>query len=124
VAEPTSPDAVLRLVAALLGEARRAAVSDGVRWTARLEGALLLASGGHSRPSLAVAGGDADDRDVLTLTYAAAAGRLGVSDRTLRRLIHAGELASVMVAGTPRIRTADLVDYVERLPVRSVALAG
>ena len=122
--DPESPEGLLRLVSVLLTEARQAAVCDGVRWSAKLEAALLLAIRGHSRPTLALADDRSDDLDVLTLNYGAAAARLGVSPRTLRRLIAAGELPVVMVGGHPRIRTADLVGYVERLPVRDMALAG
>lgn len=122
--EPTSPEAVLACVAGLLAEARSRAVSDGIRWTRLLESAHLLASGGHRRPSLAPSDGDGDDPDVLTLSYAQVGLRLGVSERTVRRLVAAGQLPAVEVGHRPRIRPGDLDAYVAGLPVRPVALAG
>ena len=48
------------------------------------------------------------------LTYDQAAGQLRVSERTVRRLIDAGELEVVRVATAPRIRPEDIDAYIAR----------
>ncbi len=62
---------------------------------------------------------DADERDVasmsILLTYQEAADRLGVSERTLRRLAARGDLATVSIGRARRIRPADLEAFVEAL---------
>ena len=52
----------------------------------------------------------------LTLDYRAVADVLSVSERTVRRLTKSGELPAVAIAGSTRVRTADLAAYVEALP--------
>lgn len=54
----------------------------------------------------------------LAATYADAARRLGVSKRTVERLVAAGSLPSVDVGGVRRIRVADLEGYVASLTSR------
>lgn len=54
----------------------------------------------------------------LLLTYAQAAGRLGVSRRTVERLVKAGSLMGTRVGGAARIRASDLAAYVEALGPR------
>ena len=53
--------------------------------------------------------------ETLLLTLAEAANQLRVSSRTVRRLIHAGELPAVPVRRALRIRSQDLHAYVDRL---------
>lgn len=86
-----------------------------------VELAAVAATGGQARPSLddAVASADAAAMDQLALDYRAAGARLGVSDRSVRRLIADGKLPSVDVAGCVRIRMADLQDYLAALPARA-----
>lgn len=74
-----------------------------------------LAQSGQERPVVVPGEFGPHDGDVLLLDYASAAARLGVSDRTVRRLTSAGSLRSVEVAGCKRIRVTDLVAYVEGL---------
>lgn len=52
----------------------------------------------------------------LAVTYADAAGLLRCSKRTVERLVHDGVIPTVDVAGTRRIRRADLDAYVAGLP--------
>ena len=54
----------------------------------------------------------------LAVSYAAAASRIGVSKRTIERLVAAGDLPTIDVGGAQRIRTADLAAYVDALPAR------
>ena len=77
----------------------------------------MVARNGQQRPTVAPPLVVAHDRDMqlLTLTYEAAARRLGVSARTVRRLVADGALAAVSIAGARRIRTADLGAYVDSL---------
>ncbi len=72
--------------------------------------------GGQARPARApveAAGDDAAMR--LALTYEQAGERLGVSSRTIRRLVEAGTLPAVEVASARRIRATDLVAFTERM---------
>lgn len=75
------------------------------------------ATGGQARPIMdsRTVRGDRDGVDQLALDYRDAATRLGVSDRSVRRLVADGKLPAVDVAGCTRIRVADLEDYVCRL---------
>ena len=57
-----------------------------------------------------------DDRPPLLLTYLEVAVRLGCSDRTVKRLVSEGALVPVLFGGRVKIRSADLVAYVEGLP--------
>lgn len=79
---------------------------------------LILATSGQARPTVdgTAGAGDHAGMDQLTVDYRGAADRLGVSDRSVRRLVAAGELAAVRVAGSTRIRTRDLESYVDALP--------
>lgn len=80
--------------------------------------AAIAATGGQVRPSLdgAPPAGEPGGVDQLTVDYRAAGDRLGVSDRTVRRLVEQGDLPAVQVAGCTRIRTSDLQEYVDALP--------
>lgn len=109
---------VLACVAAMLGEARQRAAADGVRWSYRLESAWLLARGGLDGTGLA-AGRGAVEPDRMLLSFEEAGARLGVSARTIKRLVHAGELSTVFVANCPRVRSSDLDEYVDKLPSRT-----
>lgn len=55
----------------------------------------------------------------LLLTKNEAAEQLGVSVRTIERLISAGRLPLVHVEGAARVRVADLGAYVQRLDADS-----
>lgn len=74
-----------------------------------------LASAGQRRPTVVAAAPDPHDDLMLALTYESAARRLGVSERSVRRLVAAGKLRAIDVAGCRRIRAADLARYVENL---------
>lgn len=74
-----------------------------------------LACAGQERSTVAPGMFEPDDGAVLLLDYHAAAARLGVSERTVRRLAAAGKLAVVNVEGCRRIRATDLADYVKGL---------
>ena len=74
-----------------------------------------LASAGQGRPKVADVEAEPHDSSVLLLDYNAAAARLGVSERTVRRLVAAGSLPAVVVGGCRRVRAADLAGYVEAL---------
>ena len=54
----------------------------------------------------------------LTLSYDRAADRLGVSRSTVQRLVRSGALPVVDVGGAPRLRVADLEEYVAHLAER------
>ena len=78
---------------------------------------LLLAPDGQERTPLGeipepVNGGG---MTALCLDYRSAGAVLGVSERTTRRLVHDGVLPSVKVGGCPRVRLADLVEFVTGL---------
>lgn len=77
----------------------------------------VCATGGQARPTLdgPTGTGEGAAMDELTVDYRSAAGRLGVSDRSVRRLVRAGQLPAVEVGGAKRIRVADLREYVDRL---------
>lgn len=79
--------------------------------------AQLLATAGHSRPNLAGAWLDADSSadGSLALDYVAAGVVLGVSRRTVQRLVADGHLPVVEIAGCRRVRRSDLETYVEGL---------
>jgi excisionase family DNA binding protein len=53
--------------------------------------------------------------DQLAVDYDDAADKLGISSRSVRRLVRSRELPAVKITGQPRIRTADLVEYVAGL---------
>lgn len=94
---------------------------------------VCLAAGGRLPPvldrlavSIAVRGGqrrtnprgpvtvpDAGPATVFTISEVA--GRLRVSDRTVRRLVTSGGLAAVTIAGRRRIRATDLAAYLDTL---------
>lgn len=102
----------------------RRALAEHCRW-ARVNGVPVpgavmdllssLADGGLSRPSVAETGGASDDACVLLVSYAEVGRRLGVSDRTVRRLVSSGRLPAVDIAGCRRVRVWDLVGFVEGL---------
>lgn len=74
-----------------------------------------LAHAGQERPIRPPGEFGPHDGDVLLIDHANAAARLGVSERTVRRLVAAGKLPAVSVAGSRRIRVTDLATYVEEL---------
>lgn len=51
----------------------------------------------------------------MLLDYDEVAGRLGVSERTVRRLVAAGQLSVVRVGNAPRVHPEDLQSYVDGL---------
>lgn len=52
----------------------------------------------------------------VLLSVGDAASALGVGESTLRRMIRAGDVPAVRVAGLTRIRTADLAAFAAGLP--------
>jgi excisionase family DNA binding protein len=60
----------------------------------------------------------------LALTLAAAAEALSVSPRTVRRLLDAGDLASVRIGRALRVSAVSVRAFVERAQDQSVALRG
>jgi excisionase family DNA binding protein len=86
----------------------------------RLE-ALLRDTGGHgvttvaTHPGVGDAAGHVHDEPLLCVSLDAAGARLGVSGRTVRRLVDAGELPAVRIGGSPRVRLDDLSAYVAGL---------
>jgi excisionase family DNA binding protein len=92
--------------------------TDGVTMPVDLQALLaLLANSGQRRPFLGLSAVDGDDAamEALALDYRTVAGRLGVSDRTVRRLVRSRELPAVRIGGQPRVRTADLQEFVDGL---------
>ena len=75
-----------------------------------------MVSGGQARSPLDPLDSTPDAGPMLPLDYAETAARLRVSERTVRRLVSAGALPAVDVAGCRRVRVADLLAYVETLP--------
>jgi excisionase family DNA binding protein len=55
----------------------------------------------------------------LLLDYRHAGEWLDLSDRTVRRLVHDGELPAVKIGGATRIRRVDLEAYVENLGTKT-----
>ncbi|HVV37970.1 MAG TPA: helix-turn-helix domain-containing protein [Acidimicrobiales bacterium] len=79
----------------------------------------FVVNGGHERPTLGASGANADDWLVpMVFTYDEVASLLRTSDRTVRRLVRAGDLPVIKVGGQPRVARADLDDYVARLRAR------
>jgi excisionase family DNA binding protein len=111
-------DVVLAYVGVLLTESRQRCRRNGLSWPNQLEAAWLIATGRQGPPEL-----DSGSRssEVVAMTYAAAARRLSVGERTVQRLVRSGALSTVDIGGCPRIRVADLVGYIERRPLRAAA---
>ncbi len=109
--------AALAFIADVLGMHRQRCARDGIALPPAVEAAWLVATRRQAPPQLASA-----DRlsHVLCVTYEQAGQRLSVSKRSVERLIRSGALPSVEIGGTPRIRVADLIAYVERRPLRPV----
>lgn len=80
--------------------------------------AQALAKDGQARPAFDDNGepGDAGPMEKLAVDYRDAGAMVGVSDRTVRRLVQRGDLPAVDLAGCRRIRVADLVAYAASLP--------
>ena len=55
----------------------------------------------------------------IALTYDEAGRLLGVSAKTVRRLVAAGELRAISVGSSPRIHREDLSEYAEKLRNRA-----
>ena len=85
----------------------------------------LLASNGQSRTT-SPAVDDLTDTGPMTLayTFSEAGALLGVSERTVRRLVAAGELRSISVASSPRIHREDLEHYAQALREKDGRRAG
>jgi excisionase family DNA binding protein len=116
--EPADPAEQLRHVAQLLGGHADWCRRNGLTLPADLALAYALAMGGHARPEMAAGNGSGDAR---CMTYAQTAEALAVSERTVRRLVRGGDLPTVDIGSSPRVRVTDLVAYVAGLPVRTVA---
>jgi excisionase family DNA binding protein len=114
------PETRRHLLAAVTAHVRRLQ-RDGRSVPAGLA-MLLVAPDGQGRTPVGEIAESADGGGMtpLALDYRSAGAVLGVSERTTRRLVRAGELPSVNVGGCPRVRMADLVAYVTGLdPVNS-----
>jgi excisionase family DNA binding protein len=105
-------DETLRYIARSLNGLRRRSYGA---WSPELESLRLLANAkrGHATPPLA---DPSDSGHPLVMDYQAAANRLGVSKRTLQRLIATGALATIQVLGARKVAASDLAAYVESLP--------
>jgi excisionase family DNA binding protein len=100
----------LSYVARLLDDHRRRSRRNGWILPLELEAAWAIANRRQKPPELA---SGAARRDVLAMTYAQAARRLGVSQRTVERLVASGALPIVAIGGCKRVAVADLVEYVD-----------
>lgn len=74
---------------------------------------LFLSWGRGMAPGADVLPGPAVQRMVLTVAEVAEV--LAVSERTAKRLVASGELVSVLVGNSRRVRVSDLETYLERL---------
>ena len=116
-----STEVLVHVTAALTAHARRVHACGGAVPPLVDELAALLLECVRSRPGTTVVStGEAtsDDAAVTTrllLTKAEAAARLGVSVRTVERLVAAGRLPLVRVEGAPRLRVADVEAFVADL---------
>lgn len=108
-------DARLRFVAQQLGDHRRRCAAAGVSWPVTLEAAYLVASRRQPAPEIPEW---TDGGENSLMTYADAAARLAISERSLDRLIAAGHLGTVSVGGAVRVRASDLAAYIATLPLR------
>lgn len=117
---PPAGDAAarLRFVARQLAEFRDRAERDGFAVPLMLEAALAVANGRLQPPQLPA---PAERAQPYAMTYSTAAECLGVSPRTVERLVASGSLPSVGIGVCARIRVADLEAYVAGLPVRRLA---
>ncbi|MDP9402120.1 MAG: helix-turn-helix domain-containing protein [Actinomycetota bacterium] len=92
--------------------------ADGHRVLPGALGQLLdaaLAGAGQARPEADEGSPSGEDGQVMLLDYDEVAGRLGVSERTVRRLVAAGQLSVVRVGNAPRVHPEDLQSYVDGL---------
>lgn len=92
--------------------------TNGVTLPADLALAFVEAMSGQERTEVAAGGVAADARCMI---FAEVAEVLGVSERTVRRLARSGQLLTVDIGSSPRVRVTDLVAYVADLPAREVA---
>jgi excisionase family DNA binding protein len=100
----------LAYVARLLDEHRRRSRRNGWLLPSELEAAWAIANHRQEPPEFA---SGAPRQDVLAMTYAQAADRLGVSQRTVERLTATGALPTIAIRGCKRVAVADLVEYVD-----------
>lgn len=111
-------EARLAYVAQVLGDLRQLLPGAGWRWPMRLEAAYLIACGRQEAPRVVSTVDGGQDR---AMTYQEVAQRLAVSPRSVDRLVAAGELPVVEIAGTARVRASDVDAYLAGLPVRGRA---
>jgi excisionase family DNA binding protein len=111
-------DAVARHLGAALRLYVRELRRDGVPVPMALSELAIAASSGQARPTLdgPADAGDHPGMDPFAVDFRAAGDLLGVSDRSVRRLVRAGELTAVPIGGCKRIRVADLKNYLAGLP--------
>lgn len=114
----TNAEVRLRTVARLLASHAARCRTNGVMLPADLALAFVEAMCGQERPDLAAGGSLGDAR---CMTFAETAEVLGVSERTVRRLTRSGQIPTVDIGSSPRVRMTDLVAYVVDLPIREVA---
>ncbi|WP_030443149.1 helix-turn-helix domain-containing protein [Actinoplanes subtropicus] len=111
-------DTIGRHLAAALRAHIRQLRQEGMPIPAALaELASVAANRRQSPPTFDVAAdsGDSAPVDALTLDFHAAGCRLGVSARSVSRLVADGKLPAVKVAGFRRIRAKDIESYVDGL---------
>lgn len=75
---------------------------------------VLSASKGQPVPEFALLGRVVEP---LCVDYSSVAARLGVSERTVKRLTSSGRLPAVRIGGRALVRVADLEAFVEQLEV-------
>ncbi len=114
------PDAARHLARALEAN-RRWCTTNGHRLPPALADLALLATAGQDRTNGRAGDDFAHDASMtpLLLTYAEAAERLRVSERTVRRLVDAGDLPSVVVGTRPRVHSDDLTAYAAGLRTKN-----
>lgn len=101
---------------------RRWCITNGYRWPDALSelARLLAAPGGRSRSSVDACPVccDGDLVQPMALPYDEARRLVGVSEKTLRRWVAAGELPVVEVGGVRLIRPADLEEFLDNHKTR------
>jgi excisionase family DNA binding protein len=116
--EPTPAELIAHLVIAL-SRYHRQLRAEGGRVPAQIEDLVAFLAdrlrAGQVVPMLGVASAPSAVPRRLLITKRDAAEQLGVSLRTIERLISAGRLPLVHVEGAARVRVGDLEAYVEGL---------
>lgn len=111
------PDSLAPYLVAVLRVGIRELRRDGVPVPAEVEELVSAANRRQSPPTLGdpATGDHAAGVDELTVDFRSAGAMLGVSHRSVSRLVAAGKLPVVLLCGARRIRTADLRSFVADL---------